>query len=82
MARGHPKKKENEGGRANLQFRTRKLNVEHFYDDQFRSNFAGDSGSREIQMIVLYSWGDKKAARLGVSRDHGISELPFPSGFK
>ena len=55
VAGGQVTQKIQEGERANLQFRTTFLNVEHFYDDQFRKR----GGAK------------KETYEKDVSKDHG-----------
>ena len=45
VAGGQVTQKIQEGERANLQFRTTFLNVEHFYDDQFRKRGEAKKGN-------------------------------------
>ena len=63
VARGHKVTKKNSRTRngggfegLNLQFRTTFLNVEHFYDDQFRKEGGAKKTTKETKRRVKSSW--------------------------
>ena len=56
VAGGQVTQKIQEGERANLQFRTTFLNVEHFYDDQFRKERGSKKTTKETKRRVKSSW--------------------------